>query len=203
MVRPETANAGTWQRSSPHFGQGTDEQPFKEFFMRYRPDIFGYLWRIIGEEQAAQDICQETFLRAWQHFGKVSAYERPGAWLFRVATNLAINYQRHRSTTNDRLLKPEEAEGSGIDPMLGIVERDAVTTALQALPARQRMALVLRVVYGMPFQEIAITLGVSQANARMALSRGRQKFRRHYLEVSCDQSGEREIGGRIDDEDRT
>jgi RNA polymerase sigma-70 factor, ECF subfamily len=195
MVRPESANAGTWQQSSAHSGQDTDEQPFKDFFMRYRPDIYGYLWRIIGEEQAAQDICQETFLRAWQHFGKVSAYDRPVAWLFRVATNLAINYQRHRSTTNDRLLKPEEAEneGSGVDPTLGIVERDAVATALQALPPRQRMALVLRVVYGMPFEEIAVTLGVSQANARMALSRGRQQFRRHYLAVSCDQSDKREI----------
>jgi RNA polymerase sigma-70 factor (ECF subfamily) len=169
--------------------------------MRYRPDIYGYLWRIIGEEQAAADICQETFLRAWQHFGKVSAYERPVAWLFRVATNLAINYQRRRSTSNDRLLNPEENDSSGIDPTLGIVERDAVATALQALPVRPRMALVLRVVYGMPFQEIAATLGVSQANARMALSRGRQQFRRHYLEISCDQSDTRDMGGRVNHED--
>jgi RNA polymerase sigma-70 factor (ECF subfamily) len=201
MVRPESAKASTWQRSSAQSGQDTDEQPFKDFFMRYRPDIYGYLWRIIGEEQAAADICQETFLRAWQHFGKVSAYERPVAWLFRVATNLAINYQRRRSTSNDRLLDPEENDSSGIDPALGIVERDAVATALQALPARQRMALVLRVVYGMPFQEIAVTLGVSQANARMALSRGRQQFRRQYLEISCDQSDKREIGGRVNHED--
>jgi RNA polymerase sigma-70 factor (ECF subfamily) len=201
MVRSESEKASTWQRSSIQSGQGTDEQPFKDFFMRYRPDIYGYLWRIVGEEQAAADICQETFLRAWQHFGKVSAYERPVAWLFRVATNLAINYQRHRSISSDRLLRPEEPEGSGVDPTLGIVERDAVASALQALPARQRMALVLRVVYGMPFQEIAATLGVSKANARMALSRGRQQFRRRYLEASHDQPDRREIGGRVDDED--
>jgi RNA polymerase sigma-70 factor (ECF subfamily) len=201
MVRSESEKASTWQRSSVQSSQDTDEQPFKDFFMRYRPDIYGYLWRIIGEEQAAQDLCQETFLRAWQHFDKVSGYERPVAWLFRVATNLAINYQRYRSTSSDRLLKLEEPEGSGVDPALGIVERDAVATVLQALPARQRMALVLRVVYGMPFQEIAATLGVSQANARMALSRGRQQFRRHYLEASHDQSDRREIGGRVNDED--
>src|SRR5215469_5186784 len=137
MVRPESEKVSTWQRSSTQSSQDTDEQPFKDFFMRYRPDIYGYLWRIIGEEQVAQDLCQETFLRAWQHFGKVSAYERPVAWLFRVATNLAINYQRHRSTSNDRLLKPQEHESCGVDPTLGIVERDAVASALQALPPRQ------------------------------------------------------------------
>jgi RNA polymerase sigma-70 factor (ECF subfamily) len=178
--------AATAKRADTRFAsdaRGAQEHQFEDFFTRHQQDIFGYLWRITGEEQAAYDLCQETFLRAWQHFGTVSTYERPGAWLLRVATNLAINHQRRRAKSNGRLLELAEHHATESDPALHVVERDAVATALLALPVRHRMALVLRIVYGMPFQEIAVTLGISPVAARMALSRARQQFRRHYLSL--------------------
>jgi RNA polymerase sigma-70 factor, ECF subfamily len=187
---PEHANryepelAATPPRASAPFvsdARGATEHEFEDFFTRHQQDIFGYLWRITGEEQAAYDLCQETFLRAWKQFGTISTYERPGAWLLRVATNLAINHQRHHAKSNGRLLELTEYDATESDPALHIVERDAVATALLALPVRHRMALVLRIVYGMPFQEIAQALGVSQVAARTTLSRARQQFRRHYL----------------------
>lgn len=58
---------------------------FEEFIAGSEADIFGYLWRLTGDEQTAYDLCQETLLRAWQQFGKIRHYEQPGAWLFRVA----------------------------------------------------------------------------------------------------------------------
>src|SRR5579872_4871505 len=72
-----------------------DEQlrRFENFFHDFEQPIFGYLWRMIGDEQTASDLLQETFVRAWQHFSQISGYDRPGAWLFRVATNLALNYR--------------------------------------------------------------------------------------------------------------
>ena len=178
--------AATPKRASARFGsdaRGAKERDFEDFFTRHQQDIFGYLWRITGEEQAAYDLCQETFLRAWQQFGTVSTYERPGAWLLRVATNLAINHQRHHAKSNGRLLELAEHDATESDPAFHVVERDAVATALLALPVRHRMALVLRIVYGMPFQEIALTLGISPVAARMTLSRARQQFRHHYLAV--------------------
>jgi RNA polymerase sigma-70 factor (ECF subfamily) len=184
--RHELELAATPQGPSARFAsdaRSAQEHKFEDFFTRHQQDIFGYLWRITGEEQAAYDLCQETFLRAWQQFGTVSTYERPGAWLFRVATNLAINHQRRHAKSNGRLLELTEHDAAGSDPALHVVERDAVTTVLLALPVRHRMALVLRIVYGMPFQEIAVTLGISQVAARMTLSRARQQFRRHYLAV--------------------
>src|SRR6185437_17044223 len=57
---------------------------FEAFFRRHERDIFGYLWRMTGDEQAAYDLSQETFVRAWQHFDRIATYERPGGWLFRV-----------------------------------------------------------------------------------------------------------------------
>ncbi|MGH2517305.1 MAG: RNA polymerase sigma factor, partial [Ktedonobacterales bacterium] len=160
----------------------TGDERFEPFFQQYSREIFGYSWRLTGEEQAANDLCQETFIRAWQNFARVSAYEQPRSWLFRVATNLAINHQRHRGHLSDieqRLRVP--GAGAGDDPAAGLAERDAVRDALLHLPIRQRTALVLRAVYSLPFDEIAGILGVSVAAAKMTLSRGRTQFRTYYL----------------------
>ena len=51
---------------------------FEAFFRRHERNIFGYLWRMTGDEQAAYDLSQETFVRAWQHFDRIASYERPG-----------------------------------------------------------------------------------------------------------------------------
>ncbi|MBA3827211.1 MAG: hypothetical protein H0X24_25370 [Ktedonobacterales bacterium] len=58
---------------------------FETFFLRYDRQIASYLWRMLGDEHSASELAQETFLRAWQHFDEIRAYERPLAWLFRVA----------------------------------------------------------------------------------------------------------------------
>lgn len=160
--------------------------PFEAFFHRYEREIFGYLWRVTGEEQVAYDLCQECFVRAWQHFDKVSTYEQPRAWLFRVATNLALNHRRHQTFATSaitQLLPPTDAAG---DPAASVAERDAVRDALLALPVRQRTVLVLRVVYGLDFDQIAAALGVSIAATKMTLSRGREQFRVRYLHGHTD-----------------
>jgi len=158
----------------------TSEEAFEAFFREHQRDIFGYLWRLTGEEQAAHDLSQETFLRAWRQFARVRAYERPRAWLFRIATNLAIDHQRRRSSPTAAADRLSDALTVRTDPALHLAERDAVRAAMLQLPIRQRTALVLRVVYGMAIEEVATTLGVSNVVARMTLARAREQFRRRY-----------------------
>jgi DNA-directed RNA polymerase specialized sigma24 family protein len=67
---------------------------FETFFQHYEARITSYLWRMVGEDALAADLSQETFIRAWVHFTEVQALDRPLAWLFRVATNLALNALR-------------------------------------------------------------------------------------------------------------
>ena len=69
---------------------------FELFVQQTEYDIFTYLWRMTGDVETAFDLSQETFLRAWQHYGKICRYAEPKAWLFRVATNLAINLRARR-----------------------------------------------------------------------------------------------------------
>lgn len=163
-------------------GRGVGDEAFEQFFRAHEREIFGYLWRLTGDEHASYDLAQETFVRAWQRFERVRRYDRPRAWLFRVATNLASNHRRHRSVREAATARLGSDSGFGCDPGADIAEADAVRSALDALPMKQRGALVLRVVYGLSIVELAHALGSSEAGAKMTLSRARQRFRTYYTQ---------------------
>ena len=156
---------------------------FEPFFREHERAVYACLWRLTGDAQSARDLTQETFLRAWRHFEQARDYERPLAWLLRIATNLAItSHQREfsrRSVSTDTL-DWEDAPARS-DPMRGLAERDLVQRTLLDLPANQRAALVLREVYGFSCEEIGSMLGLSRDAVKMALFRGREGFRRRYL----------------------
>lgn len=157
------------------------ERDFDALFAQCERQVYGYLWRITGDRQLASDLCQETFLRGWQHFDTIRAYDSPLGWLLRVATNLALNARRRRTTrVGIPLSLDEELSPAVSDPAGQVAERDAVHATLLALPANMRAALVLREVYGLSFEEVARTLGITHAAAKMMLSRAREQFRRRY-----------------------
>src|SRR5262245_14260903 len=94
------------------FGDVSSPAAFEAFLQGRERDVFGYLWRLTGDEQTAYDLCQETFIRAWQHFAKVKTYDNPGAWLFRVATNLVLNHRQRRAPPT----RPTTELGEDEDP---------------------------------------------------------------------------------------
>jgi RNA polymerase sigma-70 factor (ECF subfamily) len=162
-------------------GQAADREVFERFFRAHERDVFGYLWRLTGEEQAAYDLSQETFLRAWQHFDRVRTYERPAGWLLRIATNLALTYlKRRKAPVGAATALPDEGGPAASDPAWRLAERESVAGILAALPERQRAALVLFDVYGLNGEELAGALGISVAAAKMLLARARAQFRALY-----------------------
>ncbi len=191
-------------------------EAFERFFQQHNAEIVGYLWRMTCDEQAAYDLTQEVFVRAWSHFAEVSGFERPRAWLFRVATNLALNHIRQR-TAWGRLTSPISSllspggeavptEPSGTAPAItsadhaaAIAERDAIREALLALKSGYRAALVLQAVYGMTCAEIAEALGVSLSGAKTRLARGRARFRAQYLRNERDAEDDLQQDDKEDD----
>ncbi|HEX6122970.1 MAG TPA: RNA polymerase sigma factor [Ktedonobacterales bacterium] len=154
---------------------------FEHFFRAHEPRISGYLWRVTGDAHLAADLSQETFLRAWRHFAAIQGYERPEAWLFRVATNLALQALRRRGGLVGGAASLGEWDLPGAsDPGRQLAERDAVREALLALPPKQRALLALREVYGLSGAEVAATMGLSREAAKVALWRARAAFRAAY-----------------------
>jgi RNA polymerase sigma-70 factor, ECF subfamily len=155
---------------------------FERFFREHEPRVSGYLYRMLGDAQSASDLSQETFVRAWQRFAVISRYERPGAWLLRVATNLALQQARRRAhpvgaaSTLDESFEPSES-----DPGRRFALRDLVRETLLELAPKPRAMLVLREVYGLSAEEIAAMLAMSLEAVKVALWRARTQFRAAYL----------------------
>jgi RNA polymerase sigma-70 factor (ECF subfamily) len=152
---------------------------FESFFARFHQRIFGYLWRMTGDEQAAHDLTQETFVRAWKHFDAIGSSPEPAPWLFRVASNLARTHHK-RGLAAPSLQLDAQQPGAG-DPGQRVAERDLISQALRFLTPNQRAALVLHEMYGLSCAEIGRVLGLSRAAVKMALWRAREGFRVQYL----------------------
>ncbi|HET9110217.1 MAG TPA: RNA polymerase sigma factor [Ktedonobacterales bacterium] len=166
-------------------GAAQDAETFESFYHSQERGIFTYLWRVCGDEQTANDLTQEVFFRAWRQFDKLRGYERPEAWLFRVATNLALNERRHQRVAGPAAtLRGHERASS--DHASQFAERSALSSALDGLAPQQRAAFILRELYGHSLAEIATILGVSVAAAKMSLSRARERLRRLYLKEDAE-----------------
>jgi RNA polymerase sigma-70 factor (ECF subfamily) len=173
---------------------------FDTFFTRYEQALYGYLRRMLPSDEVAMEIAQEAFFRSWTHFTELQAYDRPEAWLYRVATNLAISHlRRHRPLSFSQVFKRSNDDESAADstPEQDLIadpldverqtaDRDLIDRVLRRLPERQRAALLLRAVYGHSCEEVATALGITLPNARQTLSRGRDKFRRLYAQAISD-----------------
>jgi RNA polymerase sigma-70 factor (ECF subfamily) len=174
----------------------TPQAEFEAFFRRHHQDIFSYLWRMTGEEQVAYDLSQETFLLAWQRFTTLQRYDHPAGWLFRVATNLALKYHRHRRVVtrlapfplrdDDSQVEPDDRSAAHYaahyaDHAEQVVQDDLVRLVLLALSPRPRAVLVLHDVYGLSTDEVAQTLNMTRAAVKMMLCRAREQFRIRYL----------------------
>lgn len=179
--------------ASPATGQPPGSV-FDAFYARHEQPLYGYLRRLAPTHEVAVELAQETFFRAWRHFDSLQSYDRPEAWLYRVATNLAISHlRRKRPLSFSALLARTSAEDATPDGSTGAdliaspldiegqtAERDAIDRALRALPERSRAALLLAAIQGFTADEVAEALGVTPNNARQILSRARERFRRVY-----------------------
>jgi RNA polymerase sigma-70 factor (ECF subfamily) len=144
-----------------------DRRPSFDAFVRASGGpLFGQAYLLTGQYQEAQDLVQETFVRVWQHWRKVSDYEDPLGWARHVLHNLAVSRWRHQRR---RRTEPE-VEGSVAPPDIGHLE---LVAALGRLPERQRRAILLHDVVGMDVAEVAKELGSPEGSVRAWLSRGR------------------------------
>jgi RNA polymerase sigma-70 factor (ECF subfamily) len=158
--------------------QSGDRDGFNRLVERYWDRLYRWLYRMTRDRHTAEDLTQETFLKA---LGAVQSF-RPGsnfrAWVFRIGHNNFVNQKRSERRTRHQL--PEDAAA----PDVGGVEittenREALEVVHQAvadLPADFRSALLLRVEEGLSFREVAKILGTTEETARWRVFKARQKL---------------------------
>ncbi|MFN2616218.1 MAG: RNA polymerase sigma factor [Thermoleophilaceae bacterium] len=152
------------------------EPAFEAIVARYRAPLVRYCGRFLPEPRA-EDVVQQTFVNAYAAMQGGNGELRLRGWLHRIAHNTALNALRDRGLQHEQLndqLDGVERPDQALERRQGL--RD-VLTAVQALPNRQRDALVLRELEGRSYEEIALELGVSGGAVRQLLNRARTTLR--------------------------
>lgn len=146
---------------------------------RYRPELLGYLIRLLGDSHDAEDVCQEALLRAYRAYYRLTPGSNVRAWLYKIATNTAFNALKRRKRAADRTAEVE-LNTLAIDTAPMLEEREqlrAIARAVESLPSKQRAALMLRQFHGLNYAEIAATLGGNEASARANVYQAIRKLR--------------------------
>src|SRR5689334_6824127 len=159
------------------------EERQNRFVSEHLRRIFVQIYRIVGNVADAQDLTQEAFIKALQRQDQLKDEQKAAHWLSRIATNTAIDFlRRHGRVTFCELdSAPEAPSVSPEDILLESEHREYLEAGLMVLTPRERAALVLRDVEGLPAEEVARQLDCSKATVRSHIANARIKFRR-YLE---------------------
>ncbi len=164
-----------------------DTRAFEDLARREERALYRHALRIVGTTSDAEDIVQEALFSAWRSIASFQGLSFR-AWLFRIATNRALDQLRSRKRRPELPLDPPDddditwaepvAPGPDLTQLAGDREAlAAVETALGALPADQRTALLLRDVEGFAYEEIAVITSVEIGTVKSRIHRGRLAVR--------------------------
>ena len=168
---------------------GGDAESFNELVLRWERPIYALAYRVIGREEEARDVCQETFLRAFRALPGFKGQAKFSSWLYRIALNLCRDWIR-RQRRAPVLQMPEGVEPNqlaaergpveSIEDLVGRRQLSAVVEeAMALLPEEQRTAIILKEYHGMTFQEIADLQGCPLSTVKTRLYQGLTVLRRH------------------------
>jgi RNA polymerase sigma-70 factor (ECF subfamily) len=163
---------------------------FDSFYQASARRVVLYLYAVCGDLADAQDLTQEAYARAWQHWPKVSGYDNPEGWVRAAGWRLAANRFRglRRRWAAQARMGPPDVVTPSPSP-----DRVAVVAALQRLPKAQRQAVALHYLFDMSVNDIALATGTPAGTVKARLSRARTALAEllgdHSQEVSDVASG--------------
>jgi RNA polymerase sigma-70 factor (ECF subfamily) len=173
-----------------------DESAFEYLVQKYRRAMVGFMFRMSRNAAVAEDLAQEVFLRVYRSRSSYEASAKFTTWLYRIATNLAVNHAR--DTRHERpenmvsLDEPDQETGTTMDVADGsltaeevLVRRQrmaAIRQKVQALPERQKMAVVMHKYQQMDYRQIADVLKLSESATKSLLFRAYETLRQQLKE---------------------
>jgi RNA polymerase sigma-70 factor (ECF subfamily) len=159
------------------------ERVYLELVAEYQTAILNFIYRLVGDADLAEDLTQETYVKAYEALGRLElgpeAAARRRAWLYRIARNTATDHLRRRARLSWLPLDAVRQRGGG-DPDRKVAAREPVRKALDALTDEQREVLLLFSHVGLSGREVADVLGVTPAAARKRRQRAREAFEVAY-----------------------
>jgi len=174
-----------------------DFQAFEALVQRHSASLYRFAFRLIGQEDEAQEVVQEIFLRVWRHAKKYDASRPLDTWLYTIGRRVALNADRsakarrshemeapHLRTQEQPAIEDVADMRPAAEERLSSREREeAVRRALAELAPRQRMALVLHHYEDFSYRQIAEVMGVSVSSVESLIFRARRRLSQALREV--------------------
>ena len=165
-----------------------DKDGFRLLVERHSRSVFRLAYRLTGNEQDAEDVVQETFLRAYKQLQNFESRASFGTWLYRIAANYSLDLIRGRKRHHDQRTPADEetdamlsipATTPGPDRVAyGVQVEERISSAMAQLTEQERTAFVLRHFEGFSIEEIAASLGLGASTAKHSIFRAVQKLRK-------------------------
>lgn len=154
-----------------------NESAFREVLNRHQDAVYQFSFRFLGDPGEAEDITQETFLRLFRTADQYQPQASLRAFLFRIAKNLCIDFIRKKKPETMESLPEPIARDTPVDCLERAQSIASLSRCINALPANQRMAILLRHDSGLRYQEIADTMGLTVSAVESLLVRARKTLR--------------------------
>lgn len=163
-----------------------DLSAFDQIITTHQQRVIGVAWRMLGNQDDARDAAQETFLRVYKHLHKFDPAQEFAPWLYRIAVNVCHDLARKRSRGNPASLEAEMEAGNFAEPAsphntersaMHAQERKIIARALATLSEKERAAIILRDLEGLPTEEVARILGSTPTTVRSQISMARTKIK--------------------------
>ena len=180
-----------------------DAGAFEELFARYNARVGRHLDRMVRDEAAAGDLCQEVFLRLWTHGGQWDGHGTFRAWLFRIATNMALNYLRGKRRRREQPLELPPDDGEGESPVPAWMIDGAALGPEGELELAERRNRLIHLVEGLPeekrevfrlvndaeleLREVAEHLGIPEGTVKSRLHYARKYLAREWCSADRDE----------------
>ncbi len=165
--------------------------------------VYRFALRLAGSADAAEDLVQETFLRAWRSFDQYSAGTRAKSWLFTICRNVFLRQvergQRHSEIVEREAPRADTGVGDVVNPLWSETQEsdpegrffhaivdDQVLAAIDALPEEYRTAVVLSDLEGLNYQEIADLMEVPVGTVKSRLFRGRRRLQKELYDYALE-----------------
>lgn len=164
--------------------QAGDADAMNELLGRHYDRVHAVCRRIAGAQRDADDAAQEAMIRVVRHLDRFDGRSKFSTWIYRIATNTALDELRRRSRRPDlvradpdgdeRRSRSEVADPLAHRSVEAVADRDAIDTALAVLPEEYRAAVVLRDIHDLDYAEIAEVLDVAVGTVKSRIARGRR-----------------------------
>jgi len=179
-VAPLTRTVGTLPDDAADVALAAagDGRAFERLYRAHVPRIYSLARRMVGSE-AADEVTQDVFVRAWQKLHTFRAEAAFGTWLYRLGINVMLAYRGAEGTKRQRFADVEDGQMLAAEPAPPVDKAMDLEAAMERLPPGARRVFVLHDVEGFKHEEIAGQLGITAGTSKAQLHRARMALRRH------------------------